>query len=159
MAKEIERKFLVSQIPSSVTDGSQPLPIRQGYITEAPSGQQVRIRHKGDRYFLTVKGRGTLKRDEVEVALSADQFEALWPLTQGRRVQKKRYAIPYREHIIELDVFEGNLAGLVVAEIEFATVEESESLETPGWFGKEVTHDARYTNSHLASYGKIPSAS
>jgi CYTH domain-containing protein len=157
MAKEIERKFLVSQLPSSVTHGLQPTPIQQGYLTEDPAGQQVRIRSKGQHYYLTVKGRGNLERDEVEVALTVDQFEALWPLTQGRRIQKKRYALPYRDHTIELDVFGGNLTGLVVAEIEFATVEKSAALKTPDWFGEEVTYDFRYTNSQLANLGEIPS--
>jgi len=159
MAREVERKFLVSHIPASVTHRLRPQQIRQGYITKDPSGQQVRIRSKGNYYYLTVKGKGTLERDEVEIALSSEQFEDLWPLTQGRRIQKKRYEIPYQGHSIELDIFEGTLAGLIIAEIEFYSAERSLDLEVPEWFDQEVTYDLRYANSQLANSGKIPPSS
>ena len=159
MAKEIERKFLITHLPSSITRGHQPLDIRQGYITDDPAGQQVRIRSKGKKFFLTVKGKGELEREEVEIELSAKQFDILWPLTDGRRVYKRRYQIPYREHTIELDIFEGSLAGLKIAEVEFATTEKSAELDVPDWFGKELTYDHRYTNSQLARSGSIPGAS
>jgi len=156
MGKEIERKFLVSTIPPDIIDQFQALLVHQGYISSDPAEQQVRVRSKGVDFFLTVKGKGQLERDEVEIKLSAEQFDALWPLTEGRRIEKKRYEIPYQEHTIELDLFEGALSGLVVAEVEFASVEESQTLLLPDWFGKEVTEDARYTNSQMASSQKIP---
>lgn len=156
MAREVERKFLVSHIPTSLTYGLQLLQIRQGYITEDPAGQQVRVRSKDDQYYLTVKGEGTFEREEVEVTLLAEQFEKLWPLTQERRIQKKRYEIPYKGHTIELDVFEGKLAGLIIAEVEFFSAKKSLDMEVPEWFAQEVTYDARYTNSQLANSGKIP---
>lgn len=158
MAKEIERKFLIHHFPPSVTKECQPVDIRQGYITDDPSGQQVRIRSKGDKYFLTVKGRGDLEREEVEVELSEKQFSTLWPLTEGKRLRKQRYEIPYSEHTIELDIFEGKLAGLKMAEVEFTSARESAELRLPDWFGKELTYDYRYTNSQLARSGK-PDAS
>ncbi len=156
MAKEIERKFLITRLPPSVIEKHTALPIQQGYITNDPSGQQVRVRSKGNTYYLTVKGRGDLEREEVETELSVEQFDTLWPLTAGRRLMKRRYKIPYQEHCIELDVFEGELSGLVMAEIEFGSVEESARLKLPAWFGKELTYDHRFTNSQLASDGRIP---
>lgn len=156
MAREVERKFIVSHIPASVTHTLRPQQIRQGYITKDPSGQQVCIRSKGNYYYLTVKGKGTLKRDEVEIALSSEQFEDLWSIMQGRRIQKKHYEIPYQGHIIELDVFEGTLAGLIFAEIEFYSAEQSLDLEVPEWFDQEVTYDLRYADSQLTNSSKIP---
>jgi CYTH domain-containing protein len=156
MGKEIERKFLVSAIPPDIINQYQALSVHQGYITSDPAGQQVRVRSKGVDFFLTVKSKGQLERDEVEIKLSAEQFDALWPLTEGRRIEKKRYEVPYHEHTIEVDLFEGALSGLVVAEVEFASVEESQKLLLPEWFGEEVTEDARYTNSQMASSQKIP---
>jgi len=159
MAKEIERKFLIDCIPPSITEEYQPLDICQGYITDDPAGQQVRIRSKGDKYFLTVKGKGDLEREEVEIELSEKQFSTLWPLTEGKRLQKQRYEIAYQEYTIELDIFEGRLTGLKMAEIEFTSAQESSELRLPDWFGKELTYDHRYTNSQLAHVGKIPEVS
>jgi len=156
MAKEIERKFLIEELPSSVIEGKKACHILQGYITADPTGQQVRLRSKNDQYSLTVKGKGQLEREEVEITLHTQQFEALWPLTEGRRIVKKRYEIPYHSLTIELDIFEKSLTGLRVAEIEFDSVAVSEKLQVPDWFGKEVTEDARYTNSQLAQSQSIP---
>ena len=156
MAKEIERRFLVDQVPASVEKEITPLYIRQGYITTDPSGQQVRVRSKGDKYYLTVKGKGKLEREETEIELLPEQFDTLWSLTEGRRVQKRRYEIPYQTHIIELDIFEGKLDGLQVAEVEFSSVAESTKLVLPDWFEVEVTEDTRYANSQLARSQSIP---
>lgn len=156
MSKEIERKFLVTQSIAGLIGDCTCVSIRQGYITPNPDGQQIRIRSKGDQYFLTAKGKGGLVREETEIELSQQQFEPLWPLTEGRRIAKTRYEIPYKQYLVELDVFEDALAGLVVAEIEFASVEDSKNIIVPEWFNRELTDDYRFTNSQLAWSQSIP---
>ncbi|MEK6478382.1 CYTH domain-containing protein [Catalinimonas sp. 4WD22] len=158
MAKEIERKFLVKKLPDYITTQYHGTDILQGYITDSASGRQVRVRSKGDKYYLTVKDQGFLEREEVEVELSEVQFQALWPLTQARNLRKKRFEVPHGELTIEVDVFKGKLSGLVMAEVEFESVQQSKQLEIPAWFSKEVTQDIHYTNSHLASSQQIPDA-
>ena len=86
--------------------------------------------------------------------LDGEDFDELWPLTEGRRLRKRRHLIPHGELEIELDVYEGDLDGLVVAETEFASEEEARAFEPPGWIGEEVTGDERYLNETLATRGK-----
>ncbi|MDF9798761.1 adenylate cyclase [Catalinimonas alkaloidigena] len=156
MAKEIERKFLVDELPAFITSQYHGIDILQGYITNDTSGRQVRIRRKGGKYYLTVKDRGLLEREEVEIELSEAQFHALWPLTEARNLHKKRFEVPHGTFTIEVDVFEDKLCGLVMAEVEFTSVQQSQQLDVPSWFGKEVTEDLHYTNSHLASSQQVP---
>lgn len=151
MNTEIERKFLVDEPPPELNNYPSH-GIEQGYVVVADDFE-VRLRKKGDRYYQTVKSDGALLRHEVEIELSRSQFEALWPLTEYKRVEKTRYEIDYGGLLIELDVYSGNLEGLIVAEVEFQTEEESKTFSPPGWFGIEVTGDARYKNKHLASEG------
>ena len=150
--KEIERKWLVRDLPGlGDLKGEQ---IEQGYLAISSDGAEVRIRRKGDTCFETVKSHGGLMRDELEVEISHDQFLALWPATEGRRLQKTRYALEENGYQIDLDVYQGSLEGLVVAEIEFASAEESKLFAPPSWFGHEVTNDKHYKNSSLALHGK-----
>jgi len=150
-ATEIERKFLVSDPP---VPRRSPASIHQGYVTVGPDGTEVRLRRKGDRFFQTIKRGSGLSRIESEIELTREQFDALWPQTEGRRVVKDRYEIPYRGCVIELDVFHGALEGLVIAEVEFGTVNQSNSFTPPDWFGDDVTEDPRYTNRSLAIEGR-----
>lgn len=151
MAIEIERKFLLGVLPAWLAECESD-PIRQGYL--ALDGEtEVRVREHGDQYTLTVKRGGGLVRAEVEVQLEAERFEVLWPLTEGRRVVKRRYLVPAEELHFDVDVYEEGLAGLRVAEVEFASVEASESFELPTWLGDEVTEDPRYKNRRLALDG------
>ena len=147
-AQEIERKWLVRYVPK--LEGLKYEQIHQGYLAISSDGTEVRIRRKGDTCFETVKSRGDLTRDEIEVELSQEQFRMLWPGTEGRRLEKTRYALNWNDHHIELDVYQGSLTGLVVAELEFKSVEESTEFSPPDWFGEEVTKDKRYKNSSLA---------
>ena len=152
---EIERKFLVAETPPGL--GRYPHEaIRQGYLALAEDGTEVRLRHKGDHFFQTIKQGGGLQRAEVEIELTRSQFDALWPLTEGRRVEKVRYAIAHEGHTLELDVYAGALAGLITAEVEFPSVEASAAFQTPSWLGVEITEDARYKNKNLAVYGVPP---
>jgi CYTH domain-containing protein len=107
---------------------------------------------------LTVKSGGSLARVEEEVALDDGAFDRLWPLTEGRRVEKVRYLVPAEMGlIIELDIYDGDLDGLMVAEVEFDSEADAEAFTPPGWFGREVTSDARFKNQRLAVDG-LPEA-
>lgn len=147
---EIERKFLVERVPDDL--GGTARRIDQGYVA-LDEGAEVRVRRIGDELWLTVKGTGGLSRVEEEVRLSREQFESLWPLTEGRRIEKTRHTLPGG---VEVDVYDGSLTGLVVAEIEFASEEESAAFVPPDWFGAEVTDDPRYKNRALAVGGRPP---
>jgi adenylate cyclase len=147
---EVERKFLVTELPDLAgTDSDE---IEQGYLAVGAEGE-VRLRRKGDRLFLTAKRGAGISRDEAEVELEREAFEDLWPLTEGRRLHKRRHVIPHGDLTIELDVYEGDLEGLVVTEIEFGSEEEAGAFTPPDWIGEEVTGDERYLNETLATRG------
>lgn len=84
------------------------------------------------------------------------QFATLWPTTIGKRVEKSRYSIPHGNSVIELDIYEGDLRGLVTAEVEFPSEMAAEPFEAPEWFAAEVTADRTYKNQNLALKG-LPS--
>ena len=147
---EVERKFLVPDPPDLA--GTQVDEIEQGYLAIGAEGE-VRVRRKGELLVLTAK-RGTgLSRQEAEVALDRERFDALWPLTEGRRLHKRRHVLPHGDLKIEVDVYEGDLEGLVVAEVEFPSEEEARGFDPPAWLGEEVTGDRRYLNETLATEG------
>ena len=151
-AKEIEQKFLVSSLPDDFEQYPSD-PIEQGYLAISPDGREVRVRRKASKFFLTVKsGRGR-EREEHEIELSGGQFRTLWPATDGRRLKKTRYLIPFEAHTIELDIYHGRLEGLVTAEVEFESLEASDGFSPPDWFGREITDDLRYKNQALARLG------
>jgi CYTH domain-containing protein len=149
---EIERKYLVAERPD--LDGSERTEIEQGYLAVADDeGAEVRLRRKGDELLLTVKGGSGRTRVEEEIGLAREPFESLWQLTEGRRVIKTRHLIAHGPHTIELDVYAGELDGLLVAEVEFADQASAQGFEPPEWFGEEVTGDRRYLNQTLATEG------
>ncbi|PRY89341.1 CYTH domain-containing protein [Donghicola tyrosinivorans] len=153
--QEIERKFLVPTAPD--LSGYVAEVVRQGYITVGGEGHEVRVRQKGQGYFITVKSKGTLARAEYETALSQEQFDTLWPATEGRRLEKTRYTGTLSDGFpCEVDIFEGALTGLVMVEVEFAKLEAAKAFSPPDWFGTDVTEDKRYKNSALASAGTLP---
>ena len=144
---EIERKFLVRQMP----EGQELAPRRhiiQAYISTDPV---IRIRRSEKGCTLTVKGRGTLCREELNLPLSPEAFERLMKKAEGRIIEKTRWLIPLGEHTVELDVFSGDLAPLVLAEVEFDSPEAALAFRPPCWFGDEVTEDPRYTNAYLST--------
>jgi adenylate cyclase len=145
----------VSQLPKNLEQYPSEK-IIQGYLSIDANGAEVRLRRIGQRYFETYKSSGGLQRTELEIELSHDQFSTLWPGTQDRRLEKIRYQIREAEQKIELNVFRGNLDGLVLAEIEFPSREKSEKFEPPNWLGEEVTEDSRYKNQALAQNGAPP---
>jgi adenylate cyclase len=152
MSLEIERKFLLREEPGWL-DEFPSVRISQGYVAIVEGETEVRLRETDDGTVLTVKrGSGEVRREE-EVELAADQFRALWPLTDGLRVAKRRYTVPREDLTIEVDVFEGPLRGIVMAEVEFDSEEASEAFRPPDWLGDEVTGDGRYANESLAIRG------
>lgn len=147
MAVEIERKFLVNK--ARWVPQGEPVTIRQGYLKA--SGQSVvRVRTKGARGFLTVKGKTVgMSRLEFEYEIPvADANQMLDQLAEGPLIEKQRYLIPQGPHLWEVDVFFGENADLMVAEIELQS--ETETFSKPDWVGEEVTEDVRYFNSNLA---------
>ncbi|MFA6271194.1 MAG: CYTH domain-containing protein [Candidatus Paceibacterota bacterium] len=155
-SKEIERKFVISALPAELDlSAFEHDKIRQGYLVN--DGQAaVRVRQKGAGFYITYKGAPTghvAERVELETALTQEQFDTLWPGTEGRRVEKTRYKIPYNDHTIELDVFEGANQGHILAEVEFATTDESDAFVPPEWFTADVTADKRFGNASIADNG------
>ncbi len=150
MGLEIERKFLVDHVPADLAIDSED-EIAQGYL--AVGEDQVRVRRRGDRHVLTVKRGAGLEREEVEVPLAKESFEELWPLTEGRRLEKTRWTTGAEAGTIEIDTYRGPLDGLVTAEIEFPDAAAAHVFRPPDWFARELTGDDRYSNERLATEG------
>jgi CYTH domain-containing protein/CHAD domain-containing protein len=152
VSDEIERKFLVSALPESATTGRAKR-IEQGYVAIG-ARTEVRLRRAGGRMTLTAKRGHGETRAEHEIALYKEQFEALWPLTAGRRLVKTRRLVALGDDLeAEVDIYEGALAGLVTVEVEFSSAQQSGSFQPPGWFGEELTGDPAYANQSLAAHG------
>lgn len=94
-----------------------------------------------------------MEREESEVEIPSETYDNIFCLQNSDKIEKMRYEIPDGKRKIEFDVYKGNLEGLLTAEVEFNTIEESKSYEVPRWFDKEVTKDNRYKNKNLARYG------
>lgn len=146
---EIERKYLIPQLP----DGYETYPfhnIEQGYLCTSPV---VRVRREDDTYYLTYKSKGLLAREEHNLPLTKEAYDHLIQKADGNILTKKRYLLPLesQKHLtIELDIFEGKLKGLILAEVEFPTVKEAEAFVPPCWFGEDVTLTGKYQNSRLS---------
>ena len=147
---EIERKFLIQQLPESLSR-YPALKISQGYLCTNPV---VRIRRSNEDYSLTYKGEGLMVREEYNLPLTKESYEHLVPKADGLLIEKTRYLIPLSASLTaELDVFEGPLAPLCLVEVEFDSVEEANSFVAPDWFGEDVTHSGKYHNSYLSRHG------
>ena len=148
MAKEIERKFLVSgDFKQEACDSFR---LVQGYISTDPD-RTVRVRIKGEQGFLTIKGQSSedgLSRFEWEKEIPVSEALELMNLCVSGVIDKTRYLVPCGNHTYEVDVFHGANEGLVLAEIELT--DEQEMFEKPSWLGEEVTGDMRYYNSMLS---------
>ena len=148
---EIERKFLVTDVPEDL-EWLDERALRQGYVA-LDGDTEVRVRDDDGEWRLTVKHGDGLRRLEEEIPIDTRRGEALWELTAGRRVEKRRRRMAYGSGMLELDVFEGALAGLVTLEVEFADVAASEAFVPPPWAGRELTGDVRWSNQTLAVHG------
>ena len=149
---EIERKYLISTPPEDYR--SYPYRwIEQAYLCTDPV---VRIRRDDGRYYLTYKSKGLLVREEYNLPLTEDAYFHLLQKADGIVLQKRRYLIPIDGTglTIELDIFEGQYEGLMLAEVEFSSEEEANAFTPPAWFGEDVTDSGLYQNSRL-SEGKL----
>lgn len=147
MPTEIERKFIVKGDFSADVYNSQR--IVQGYICSQP-GRTVRVRIRGEKGFLTIKGPSDdkgLSRYEFEREIPVADAEQLLKLCEPGAIDKVRHLIRAGKHVWEVDVFQGDNEGLIMAEVELAS--EDEVFEKPDWVGEEVSGDRRYYNSML----------
>ena len=158
---EIERKFTIKSLPD--LDKYDKSMIAQAYLNRDPV---VRIRRQDDEYYITYKGKGLLAREEYNLVLTKEAFDHLLPKADGNVITKTRYPIPlenprFKEGYtapkdlsltIELDVFEGDLAPLIMAEVEFPDTECADAYLMEDWFLEDVTADRRYHNVNMV-YG------
>lgn len=149
MALEIERKFLVKH-DKWKSDVTRTLVIKQGYLNSHPE-RTVRVRVYDGQGILTVKGKSeNLTRKEYEYDIPDYEAEALLELCEKPLIEKTRHLCQYEGHVWEVDVFEGDNKGLVIAEIELTR--ENEEFSMPDWAGEEVSTDPRYFNSALIKH-------
>lgn len=150
---EIERKFLVTSLP----DNYESYPhheILQGYLATNPT---VRIRQIDNRYILTIKEHqnisGAIVNREEEFDMASATFQHLLSKCDGRTVSKVRYLIPLTDTLTaELDIFNGRHQGLIIVEVEFASLEQAVTFNPPDWFGTDVSKDPCYRNSYLSQH-------
>ncbi len=148
---EIERKFLVKSLDFQ-KEATQVYDICQGYLRSPDA--TVRIRTRDDEAFLTIKGASDetgLMREEWEYPIPYADALGLLKLCKGHYIQKKRYLVPMGQFTWEVDVFEGQQAGLILAEIELNSPDEE--FPKPDWLGEEVTGDKRYYNAQMVKEG------
>lgn len=149
---EIERKFLVKRGSDFKAQAYAADRIKQGYILSA-NGRTVRVRIRGDRGYLTIKGpsnqRG-MSRYEFEKEITLDEAEHLFQLCEPGVIDKTRYLVKSGQHTFEVDEFYGDNEGLVMAEVELQS--EDEPFKKPDFIGKEVTGDRRFYNGHLRKF-------
>lgn len=146
---ETERKFLIISDAYKGAAAARNR-IAQGYLSSHPE-RTVRVRIKGDKGYLTVKGKsneGGTTRLEWETEIPLAEARQLLALCEPGMIDKVRYEVPYGGHVYEVDEFLGENRGLVIAEIEL--VDENEAFEKPDWLGAEVTGDERYYNAYLS---------
>lgn len=148
MAIEIERKFLVKETPFQLAKKSEQ--ITQGYLIN-DQHKVVRIRKKGTEYYLTIKGNTIgLSRLEYEFLIPEKDAEEIQKyFCKDSMIHKTRHYVEFQGHTWEVDEFHGENEGLVVAEIELDS--EDESFEKPEWIGDEVSNDERYYNMNLST--------
>jgi len=150
MFQEIERKFLVEG--DFCTEDTHSVEITQGYLCK-DQGITVRVRIKDGRGYLTIKGKRTgISRFEWEKEITVEEAEALLAQTKSGRIEKTRYLINNSDgkYVWEVDVFHGDNEGLIIAEIELGS--EDDTFDRPDWLGCEVTDNPKYYNSYLTKH-------
>jgi len=163
MANEIERKFKVEKLPKELLEHIIPLELTQTYL-KSPEGEERRVRSiNNETFVMTVKrpkSSDGLVREEIEKEISREDYELFLHSKIGTQIKKSRYKIPGENGLVyELDIYDGELKGLKVVEVEFTdtpdfTAEElANKFEKPHWFGREVTANKEYKNSSLAKNG------
>lgn len=148
MATEIERKFLVDTAKWASISKSIQVKMKQGYLVSLPD-KTIRVRIAEEKAYLTIKGKSkNISRPEFEYEIPVSDAYELLTIMGGNMVEKIRHYIVFDNCTWEVDVFEGDNKGLIVAEIELKS--EDQIFNFPEWIAKEVTDDKRYTNSNLA---------
>lgn len=146
---EIERKFLVTSDAYKALAFAKNQ-IAQGYLNSNPE-RTVRVRIKGEKGFLTIKGKGNhsgMSRFEWEKEIPVAEAKALLDLCESGVISKMRFEVKVGQHVFEVDEFYGENSGLIIAEVELGS--ETESFEKPSWIGEEVTNDERFYNAFLS---------
>ncbi|MCX6823592.1 MAG: CYTH domain-containing protein [candidate division SR1 bacterium] len=151
MALEIERKFLIKNIPMDIEQFPHK-EIIQGYFNDPTTGKSIRVRHIGEAYKITRKKGFGLVREEIETDITKEEFDQLRFQVENHFLEKTRYDIPYEGVMIELDIYK-NLQGLKTAEIEFSNKRDAKKFETPEWFGEELTRMREASNGYIANHG------
>lgn len=149
--QEIERKFLITN-DSFKENVSKKFRIVQGYLSIDPQ-RTVRVRIKGDKGYLTIKGKSNTKgttRIEIEEEITIEKAEILLKICLPNSIDKTRYEVVIANHIWEIDEFYGKNQGLFLAEIELNN--EDDAFQKPLWIGKEVTGNKKYYNSYLSKH-------
>lgn len=155
MATEIEVKYLVKNLPDLTNVKHEK--IVQGYLRRSHGEglATVRVRQLGDKGFMTVKGdRNGISQKEWEWEIPLEEAKEMFLVCEPGILEKTRYYIPHGNHTIELDIFEGQNKGLVIAEIELSS--EDEKFDIPEWFGEDVSKDGKYSNAALSRTTSIP---
>lgn len=162
---EIERKFTVAALPENL-EQYEKKELEQGYLCTHPVVRVRRSVKNGEaRYILCYKSKLGLEKKEdataqvcreEELPLTKESYEKLLSKVDGRVITKTRYLIPYGGYTIELDMFAGELAGLVFAEVEFPDEEAAAAFVLPEWFEQDVTFDDRFKNNRLALWPEAP---
>lgn len=148
---EIEKTFLVKKVPSDL-NLYKVYKIKQGYISQAPS--PLRIRQKNDKFEITkkipLKEGDYSSVEEINIPLTEKEFNKLWTLSE-RYLEKDRYIVPIENNLIaELDIYKGELKGLIVVEVEFESEEQMNLFKPLDWFGRDITQEEFSSNSFLA---------
>jgi CYTH domain-containing protein len=153
---ELERKFLIKSLPDNLFTYKKH-EMAQAYISiDDITKSSTRIRKKDDKYIKTTKipnpqGKGNL---ETEAFVTREEYNEAIAHHIGFVVEKTRYLIPYQKFTIELDIFHGELDGLIMAEVEFENEKEADAFDIPDWFSQDVSHDKRFANKNLCRNGK-----
>lgn len=151
MGQEIERKFLIKEMPE--LEKYECRHLIQGYLCTNPT---IRVRKEDDEYYMTYKGKGHIAKEEYNLPLNKEAFDSLIKKAEGNIISKKRYLIPIGRNekgndlTVELDVFDEPFFPLRFAEVEFLTIEEANSFKKPDWLGDDVTDNPEYYNSNMS---------
>jgi len=144
---EIERKYLCNKLPNNFNNFKR-LKISQGYICSEPT---IRIRKLNNSYFLTIKSKGEVSREELELEISQIEYNNLCEKVENNFVNKYRYLIPIENNLVaELDIYLDELKGLITIEVEFDSIEECNEFIPPDWFGEDISYKNEYKNVNLA---------
>lgn len=159
MGMEIERKYTLKELPADLESYTCHI-IEQAYLNTSPV---VRVRRQDDTYYMTYKGGGMMAREEYNLPLDEASYLHLREKADGNIISKKRYVIPFNAKfapdfipdadtklVIELDVFYKPFDSLIMAEVEFTSIEMANAFIPPEWFDKDVTQDPRYHNSNMS---------